>query len=55
MMTKEQKIEVTKSMENEKLLECFTHYAKQGFFEMDESKRETYTIVKNEILARMSK
>ncbi len=54
-MTKEQKIEAAESMENEKLLEYFARYAKEGFFEMDESKRETYTIVKHEILARMSK
>ena len=54
-MTKAEKIEIAKTMENEKLLECFLRYTEQKFFEMEESKRETYAIVKEEILNRMSK
>lgn len=54
-MTRTEKIEVAKTMDNEKLLEYFARYIKQNFLEMEESKRETYTIVKEEILSRMSR
>lgn len=54
-MTKEEKIELVKTMGKEDLLEYFARYASQNILEMEESKRETYTIVKEEILSRMSR
>ena len=53
-MTKLEKIETVKNMKNEELLEYLLRYTKQNFFEMEESKRETYSIIKGEVLKRMS-
>ena len=54
-MTKLQKIETAKKMGNEELLEYLLRYTKQNFFEMEESKRETYSVIKEEVLKRMNK
>lgn len=53
-MTKLEKIETAKNMKNEELLDYLLRYTKQNFFEMEESKRETYSIIKEEVLRRMS-
>lgn len=54
-MTKLEKIETAKKMGNEELLEYLLRYTKQNFFEMEESKRETYSVIKEEVLKRMNK
>lgn len=51
-MTKLEKIETAKNMKNEELLEYLIRYTKQNFFEMEESKRETYSIIKEEVLKK---
>lgn len=53
-MTKLEKIEIAKNMEDEELLDYLLRYTKQNFFEMEESKRETYSVIKEEVLKRMS-
>lgn len=54
-MTAENKKDILKSTSNEELLNYFAHYAGKNLLEMNDSERETYNLVRAEMLERMSR
>lgn len=54
-MTVENKKNILKNSSNEELLNYFAHYAGKNVLEMNDEERETYNLVRAEMLERMSK